>query len=201
MRKEMQIEKNVIFRVFMKHCYFFLLLFVPSLLLAGDSVSVAFTKQKKLRGYRQLFYKLVSLHPKLNSPLEEALLQHYLLGSGETFHLSEADFKRLQQTVPQYAGGSDCKPLENGKPGYCTKYVNLLDDNYFGWGIGNLTVIYETSGQTLVSLVDYYDFDKKGKGKRKVKNELITRLFNLMAPSASRPFVITYNADAYYVKP
>lgn len=185
----------------MKYCYLFLLLFVPSLLVAGDSATVIVAKQKKLRGYRQLFYKLVSLHPKLNSSFEKELLQHYLLGSGETFIISEADFKRLQQTVPLYITNTDCKPLETNQPGYCSRYVNLHEDNYFGWGVGNLTVIYQTTDQTLVSFVDYYDFDKKKKGKRRAKNELITRMFRLLAPSSSRSFVITYNADAYYVKP
>lgn len=185
----------------MKHCYLFLLLFVPSLLVAGDSAAVVVAKQKKLRGYRQLFYKLVSLHPKLNSPLEKELLQHYLLGSGETFVVSEADFKRLQQAVSLYVTGTDCKPLETNQPGYCTQYVNLHNDNYFGWGVGNLTVIYQTTDQSLVSFVDYYDFDKKKKGSRRSRNEFVTRLFRLVAPASARSFVITYNADAYFVKP
>ena len=185
----------------MKYCYLFLLLLVPSLLVAGDSAAVRVTKQKKLRGYRQLFYKVVSLHPKLNSSFEKELLQHYLLGSGETFVVSDADFKRLQQTVPLYVTNTDCKPLETNQQGYCARYVNLHDDNYFGWGVGNLTVIYQTTDQALVSFVDYYDFDKKKMGKRRVKNEFITRAFRFFAPASARSFVITYNADAYYVKP
>jgi hypothetical protein len=185
----------------MKHRYLFLLLIIPSLLVAGDSAIVTGAKQKKLRGYRQLFYKLVSFHPKLDSPLEKALLQHYLLGSGETFVVSEADFKRLQQTVPFYLTNAECKPAETKQPGYCVKYVDLHDDDYFGWAVGNLTVIYQTTDQTIISFVDYYDFDKKKKGKRRVRNEFITRVFNLLAPASSRSFVITYNADAYYVKP
>ena len=197
----MQIGKNVIFTTFMKHCYLFLLLFIPSLLIAGDSASVDVTKQKKLKGYPQLFYKLVSLHPKLNSPLEKKMLQHYLLGSGETFLLSEADFKRLQQTVSLYMTNDQCKPIENNNTGYCTKYVNLHNDHYFGWALGNVTVIYQTNDQSLVSLVDYYDFDKKEKGKRKIKNELTTRLFRIMAPSSSRPFIVTYQSEAYFVQP
>lgn len=184
----------------MKHCYLFLLLFVPSLLIAGDSAAVIVAKQKKLRGYRQLFYKLVSLHPKLNSPLEKELLQHYLLGSGETFLVSETDFKRMQQTVPLYIKNADCKPLDTNHPGYYGQTVNLHNDNYFGWGVGNLTVIYQTTDQTIVSFVDYYDFDKKKKGKRRSRNEFVTRLFNLLAPASSRSFLITYDAAAYYVK-
>lgn len=197
----MQNKKNVIFDVSMKNCYLFLMLFFPSLLVAGDSATVIVAKQKKLRGYRQLFYRVVSLHPKLNSTFEKELLRHYLLGSGETFVVSDADFKRLQQTVPLYITDSDCKHADANQPGYCTKYVNLHDDNYFGWGVGNLTVIYQTTDQTLVSLVDYYDFDKKKKGKRRAKNEFITRMFRLLSPASARSFVITYNADAYFVKP
>lgn len=185
----------------MKTFYLFLLLFVPSLLAAADSAAVIVTKQKKLRGYRQLFYKLLSVHPRLNSPLEKELLQHYLLGSGETFVVSEADFKRFQQTVPLYITNAECKPVEANHPGYCVKYLNLHDDDYFGWGLGNLTVIYNTNDKALVSFVDYYDFDKKKKGSRKVRNEFITRLFRLIAPAAARSFIVTYNAAAYYVKP
>ncbi len=197
----MQIGKNVIFTTCMKHRYLFLLLFIPSLLVAGDSASVDGTKQKKLKGYRQLFYKLVSLHPKLNSTLEKKMLQHYLLGSGETFLLSETDFRRLQQTVPLYLTNDACKPLANNQSGYCTKYVNMHNDQYFGWALGNATIVYQTNDQALVSLVDYYDFDKKEKGKRSTRNELITRLFRMLAPASSRSFIITYNADAYFIQP
>lgn len=185
---------------FMKHCYLFLLLFMPSLLAAGDSAAVTAVKQKKLHGYRQLFYKFVSLHPKLNSPLEKNLLKHYLLGSGETFLISDADFVRLQQAVSRYASNTECKPLVNAEAGYCTQYVNLHDDSYFGWGVGNLTIIYETTGKTIISCLDYYDFDKKEKGKRKLKNEIVTRLFRMLAPASSRSFIVTYGADAF-VKP
>ena len=197
----MQIGKNVIFTNFMRLCCFFLLLFIPSLLIAGDSASVAIIKQKKLKGYHQLFYKLVLLHPKLNSPLEKKLLQHYLLGSGETFLLSEADFIRLQETVSLNLTNEYCKPIEKNKSGYCTKYVNLHNDHYFGWALGNVTVIYQANDLSLVSLVDYYDFDNKEKGKRNFKNELATRLFRIVAPASSRSFIITYGADAYFVKP
>lgn len=169
--------------------------------MAGDSTTYVVTKQTKLKGYRQLFYKLLLLHPRLNSPLEKELLKHYLSGSGETFVISEADFKRLQQTVPLYSANADCKPAEANQPGYCVKYVNLHDDDYFGWAVGNLTVIYKTTDQSIVSVADYYDFDKKKKGSRKLKKEFITRIFRLLAPAAARSFVVTYNADAYYVKP
>lgn len=185
----------------MKTFYLFLFLAIPSLLVAGDPISSVTAKQKKLKGYRQLFFKLVALHPRLNSPLEKELLQHYLLGTGETFVISEADFKRLQKTIPLYSTNTECKPAETNKPGYCVKYVSLIDDDYFGWGLGNLTVIYQTGELAIVSFVDYYDFDKKKKGNRKAKNELTTRLFRLFAPAAARSFVVTYNADAYYVKP
>lgn len=185
----------------MKYCYLFLLLIIPACLFSGDSAEVVSVKQKKLKGYRNLFYKLVSLHPRLNSPLEKELLQHYLFGSGETFTISETDFKRLQKTVPLYVGNAACKPAETIQEGYCVKYVNLHDDDYFGWGVGNLTVIYKSSENDPISFVDFYDFDKKKKGKRKLKNEFITRVFRLMAPASARSFVVTYNADAYYVHP
>lgn len=134
----------------------------------------------------------------MNSPLEKELLQHYLIGSGETYTVSETDFKRLQQSVSLFAGNEACKPAE-ANTGYCVKYVDLHDDDYFGWGVGNLTVIYKAETDVPVSFVDYYDFDKKKIGKRKWKNELVTRVFRLMAPASARSFVVTYNADVYYV--
>jgi hypothetical protein len=137
----------------------------------------------------------------LNSPLEKELLQHYLLGSGETYIVSEMDFKRLQKTVSLYVSNADCNSSAANPQGYCVKYVDLHDDDYFGWGVGNLTVIYKATENDLVSFVDFYDFDKKKKGKRKWKNELVTRVFRLMAPASARSFVVTYNADAYYVQP
>lgn len=185
----------------MKHCCLFLFLFLPACLFSGDSTAVVAAKQKKLSGYRNLFYKLVVLHPRLNSPFEKELLQHYLLGSGETYTVSETDFKRLQKTVPLYVTDAECKLAEANQQGYCVKYVDLHDDDYFGWGVGNLTVIYKANENDLVSFVDFYDFDKKKKGKRKWKNEFVTRVFRLMAPASARSFVVTYNADAYYVHP
>lgn len=185
----------------MKHCSLFLLFFLPACLFASDSATVVAGKQKKLRGYRSLFYKMATLHPRLNSPLEKALLQHYLLGSGETFTVSASDFKRLQQTVPLYLSNETCKPAETNQQGYCVKYADLHDDDYFGWAVGNLTLIYKANENEPVSFVDYYDFDSKKKGKRKWKNELATRVFRLLAPGVARSFVVTYDADAFYVQP
>lgn len=185
----------------MKHCFLFLLFFFPACLLAGDSTMLASVQKKKLKGYRGLFYKFVSKHPRLNSPLEKALLQHYLLGSGETFIVSAADFKRLQKTVPLHIGNAVCQPVETNQSGYCIRSVNLHNDDYFGWGVGNLTVIFHEKENEIVSFVDYYDFDKKKKGKRTIQNEFFTRLFRLLAPAAARSFVVTYNADVFYVQP
>lgn len=184
----------------MKHCLLFLLLF-PAYLMAGDSTMVASAQKKKLKGYRNLFYKFVSKHPRLNSPLEKALLYHYLQGSGETFSVSAADFKRLQETVPFHIGEAACQPVETNQAAYCIRYVNLHDDDYFGWGVGNLTIIYDTVRNEIVSFVDYYDFDKKKKGKRTFKNEFFTRLFRLAAPAAARSFVVTYEANVFYLHP
>jgi hypothetical protein len=185
----------------MKHCVLFLLFLFPACLLAGDSTMVVSSQKKKLKGYRNLFYKFVSKHPRLNSPLERALLQHYLLGSGETFHVSASDFKRLQQTVPVHIGNAVCQPVKTNHTEYCLRYVNLHDDDYFGWGVGNLTVIYNANRDEIVSFVDYYDFDKKKKGKRTIKNEFFTRLFRIAAPASARSFVVTYNADVVYLHP
>jgi hypothetical protein len=77
----------------------------------------------------------------------------------------------------------------------------LNEDAYFGWGLGTITVLYNTTDAGIVSFIDYYDFNKKKKGIRSRKNELTTRLFRLLAPARARSFLVTFAADAYFIKP
>ncbi len=160
----------------------------------GDTISIAYNKPV-LKGYKKLFYKLIVLHPKLNSSLERILLQHYLAGSGTAFQLSDLDFNRLKKIVPAYAD-SICTPFERSS-NYCIKRVNLIDDPYFGWGLGTVTCIFEQ--QQLVSFFDVYDFNKKKTGERKNKLEFVTRLFGIIAPKTAKSFIVTYAKEAYYV--
>ncbi len=184
----------------MKHYYLLLFLFLPLWLVAGDSTALASTQQKKLKGYRKLFYQLILLHPKLNSPLEKELLRHYLEGSGETFILSDADFKLMQQAVISYGHDAICKPVGGGQMLYCVKQVNLIEEDYFGWAVGSIIVICTVAEKKMVSMADYYDFNKKKKGQRKFKNEVTTGIFRLITPSGARSFIVTYNAEAYSVR-
>ncbi|MFY7840687.1 MAG: hypothetical protein ACOVP7_10455, partial [Lacibacter sp.] len=148
----------------------------------------------RLKGYRKLFYRVVCVHPKLNSPLERALLKHYLLGSGTVFKLSTADFQKMKKLLtllpsPQ----TNCRPVTKD---YCLMPANLSDDDYFGWALGNITVVYNND-QLPVTFIDRYDFNRKPKGQRRVKGELVTRLFGLIAPRKAKAFLVTYNANAY----
>ena len=180
-------------------CLLFSLL-LPVGLLAVDSTA-ATGKERTLKGYRRFLYNVLILHPKLNSPLEQALLQHYFAGTGETFIISNADFKRWQQTGPLYAKADSCKQLSSKQSNYCYRQVDLNEDAYFGWGLGTITVLYNTTDAGIVSFIDYYDFNKKKKGIRSRKNELTTRLFRLLAPARARSFLVTFAADAYFIKP
>ncbi len=177
-----------------------ILFLLPVGLLAGDSSAIGTGKQRKLKGYRKLFYQLIALHPKLNSPLEKELLQHYLAGSGETFIISASDFKRLQQTVPLFANGDSCKIIASAQNNYCYKQVDLNNDAYFGWALGTITVIYNAADKEIVSFIDKYDFNKKKKGLRSGKNEFITAVFRILSPARARSFPVTFASDAYYLK-
>jgi hypothetical protein len=168
------------------------LLFFYSSSFAGDSTTV--THDSKLRGYKKLFYKIVSLHPKLNSPVEKALLKHYLAGSGKPFLFSDSDFKRLVTSVAQ-SDTSNERVSINGI--YFVKKITLDDDAYFGWGLGTIQAIYDNTTSQMVSFTDVYDFNKKKKGKRKLKSEMVTRIFRLIAPRSSKSFIVSYGENAY----
>ena len=174
---------------------------IPVGLMAGNLAAAPVTHEKKLKGYRKFLYGLVIRHPKLNSPFERALLKHYFSGSGETFVISAADFKRLQQTVPLFSKSDSCIILSGKQQTYCYKQVDLNEDVYFGWGLGTITILYDAAGKNMVSFIDAYDFNKKKKGMRSAKNELFTRLFRLLAPARSKSFLVTFGADAYFLTP
>jgi hypothetical protein len=184
----------------MLRTWFLIFLLLPVGLCAGDSLAVEAAKETKLKGYRQLFYKIIALHPTLNSSLEKELLQHYLAGSGETFVLSTTDFKRLQQTVPLFISIDSCRIIFSNQANYCSKQVDLTQDDYFGWALGTITVLYDADGKRMVSFIDNYDFNKKKKGVRRSKNEIVTRLFRLIAPARARSFLVTFADDAYLIK-
>ncbi|TWI80207.1 hypothetical protein IQ13_2879 [Lacibacter cauensis] len=184
----------------MGRIWLFFLLLLPVAVFAVDSAAVRTGEELRLKGYRKLFYKIVALHPKLNSPLEKELLQHYLAGSGETFILSTADFKRLQQTVPLFVKQDSCHAVIAAQHNYCYKQVDLNNDAYFGWALGTITVVYNAADNEVVSFVDTYDFNKKKKGLRSRKNEFVTGVFRLLAPARARSFLVTFASDAYLIK-
>lgn len=181
----------------MKYISLFILLLLPTLVTAGDSTVVITAKQKKLRGYRQLFYRFISVHPRLNSSLEKELLKHYLSGSGETFIISDKDFALMKERLPASTNQTDCRIVEQG---YCIKQVDLNSDDYFGWGLGTVTVVYDKT-ELPVTFIDRYDFNKKKKGQRSGGNEFVTRIFRVISPRKAKSFLVTYNADAMMVTP
>lgn len=154
--------------------------------IGGDSARV----KRKLTGYKKILYKTALLHSELNSPLERSLLRHYLEGSGETFLLSDEDFYKLKNTV-QAIQTSACMPLQES-PGYCTQNVWLEKNEYFGWGLGSITCIYDASSLRIISFADVYDFNKKKIGVRTWKGEFFTRVFRLLTPKSAKPFLVSY---------
>lgn len=183
----------------MKISFCLVLFFLPGLLFAGDSTANNVLQKQSLKGYKKLLYKVVLLHPQMNSAFERALLKHYLLGSGATYFLADSDFVRLQETVPKYNHSKNCVLFSADCREYCVKRVDLNKDDYFGWALGNINGIYMAGTELLVSLADFYDFNKAKKGGRTFKQELLTRVFKFLAPKSAKAFVVTYHADWFTV--
>ena len=179
----------------------FVFLIISIFICPNDAYSSA-NKHKpshELKGYKKFLFKLVSLNPKLNSALEKDLLKHYLLGSGTTYQLSDSDFVRLKKVSKFHFVDSICKIIHSNNEQYCYRLVDLNNDNYFGWALGSFTGIFHQATGELISIADSYDFNKKKKGKRQFKNELISGIFRLIAPSSAKSFIVTYRADGYFL--
>lgn len=173
-----------------------LLIWITPLLASATDSSSAKHPSIKLKGYKRILYNVVLLHPKMNSPFEKELLKHYLLGSGTTYEMSDDDFSRLKQSVAVCKCGTACLPGASSQA-YCISRFDLNADAYFGWALGNAFCIYETATGQLVSVADIYDFNRAKAGVRKLKNELITRIFRLLSPASAKSFVVTYKADGF----
>lgn len=185
----------------MKTISWLILFLLPGYVFAGDSTIMKAVQKQSLKGYKKLLYKVVLLHPKMNSGFERALLKHYLLGSGTTYHMADSDFVRLQKTVPNYIHTKNCMIVPSSNQQYCVQPVDLNDDNYFGWALGNIRGIYKNGTDELITLADYYDFNKAKRGVRTRKQELITRVFKFLAPKSAKAFVVTYDADGFMLTP
>ena len=178
----------------MRPLLFMACLFLTVAAYSGDTLS-----NYKLRGYKKLFYKLVILHPKINSIFERSLLKHYLEGSGTTYLITDTDFVNLKNTIAVFEK-SNCVVLKSN-PEYCTRKVKLDDDSYFGWGLGTITCIFNNSSNQMISFADVYDFNKKKNGQRSLKSELVTRVFRLIAPRSAKAFIVSYADAAYSLVP
>lgn len=183
----------------MKIVFGFVLLLFPGFIFAGDSTHNTAVHKQSLRGYKKLLYKIVLLHPQMNSGFERKLLKHYLLGSGTTYLMADSDFVRLQKTVPNYIHTRNCITASSNNQQYCVQHVDLNDDDYFGWALGNIRGIYKNGTDELITLADYYDFNKAKRGERTQKQELLTRVFKFLAPKSAKAFVVTYHADGFIV--
>jgi hypothetical protein len=155
--------------------------------LCSDSVYAP----EPLKGYCKLFYKIITTHPQLNSPIEKKLLQHYLSGSGAVYLLSDSEFERLKKAVVQYKDHQHLSTKELSTS-YFTEKVTLDNDAYFGFALGTITCIYESSSGNMISFIDKYDFNNKKKGIRHLKSELYTRIFRLIAPRKAKAFTVCY---------
>jgi len=191
----------LLFLNFMKISLCLGLFLLSGFLFAGDTTAIKTVHKPQLRGYKKLLYKVVLLHPKMSSGFERDLLKHYLLGSGTTYLMDDSDFVRLQKTVPNYIDTKNCTIVSSNNQQYCVQPVDLNDDNYFGWALGNIRGIYKSGTDELVTLADYYDFNKAKRGVRTRKQELITRVFKFLAPKSAKAFVVTYKADGFYILP
>jgi hypothetical protein len=173
------------------------LFLLPGFLFAGDTTVMNTAHKQLLKGYKKLLYEVVLLHPKMNSAIERDLLKHYLLGSGSTYLLADSDFVRLQKTVPKYVHTNNCVMVVADSEQYCIQHIDLNEDAYFGWALGNINGIYQAGTDKLISLADIYDFNKAKKGLRTRRQEFLTRVFRFFAPRSAKAFVVTYNADGF----
>jgi len=183
----------------MKTISWLILFLLPGFLFAGDTTANKTVQKQSLKGYKKLLYNVVLLHPQLNSGFERELLKHYLLGSGSTYLMADSDFVRLQKTVPNYIHNKNCIISSSGIHNYCVQHIDLNDDDYFGWALGNIRGIYKNGTDELITLADYYDFNKAKRGARTRKQELLTRVFKFLAPKSAKAFVVTYDADGFIV--
>lgn len=185
------IHLDEVFYSLMRHFIFIGTLLFAVTAHSGDTANTS----KQLRGYKKLFYKLAILHPKINSAFERSLLKHYLTGSGATYLIADSDFVKLKSTIAKLEN-STCVLLKSS-PENCTIKAKLDDDNYFGWGLGTITCIFTNRNNQMISFADVYDFNKKKKGQRSFKLEIVTRVFSLIAPRSAKAFVVSYGDDAY----
>lgn len=186
----------------MKTILCWLLIFLPIHLLAGDTTAAKMKHPPVLKGYKRWLYKIVTLHPKLNSGLERDLLKHYLLGTGTTYQLSETDALHLKEICSTYLKGEVITPVNTeAHASYRIQLIDLNANAYFGWGLGTVCGIFHPVTGQLESIADVYDFPKAKKGQRSFMNECYTRLFKLIAPSTARPFLVTFHAEGYIAKP
>ncbi len=192
---------KLLFLNFMKISLWIILFLLPGFLFAGDTTAIKTLHKQSLRGYKKLLYKVVLLHPQMSSAFERELLKHYLLGSGSTYLMADSDFVRLQKTVPNYIHTKNCLIASSNNQQYCVQHIDLNADDYFGWALGNIKGIYQNGTDDLISLADYYDFNKAKRGVRTRKQELLTRVFKFFAPKSAKAFVVTYNADGFMLTP
>ncbi|MBS4065299.1 MAG: hypothetical protein KGZ74_12105 [Chitinophagaceae bacterium] len=155
----------------------------------------AYTNQR-LKGYKKLFYLLITAHPAVKSPIEQKLLQHYLSGSGTVYLLTDEEFETLKKTVGQQRQQKH-ELIQQAASAYYTERVRLDDDPEFGFALGTINCVFESSTGNMISFTDVYDFNKKKKGLRSLRSELYTRMFRLIAPRNSKKFIVTYRAPAF----
>lgn len=168
-------------------------LFLTVAAYSGDTAS----SNDHLRGYKKFVYKLLLLHPKINSTFERSLLKHYLAGSGTTYLIADTDFIKLKNTVAGF-DNNNCVVVKSN-PNYCAIQLNLVDDIYFGWALGTITCIFSNGNKNeFISFADVYDFNKKKKGMRSLRLEMITRIFRLITPRSAKAFIVSYGTTAYY---
>ncbi|HBE01285.1 MAG TPA: hypothetical protein DC049_02265 [Spirochaetia bacterium] len=112
------------------------------------------------------------IRDQVNGELEKDLFEHYWLGSGKDYYLSNSDFQYiLNNSVPE---GSRTKISDS----LSVQLVNCYSNKNLDQSIGRGKVYYDNKTGQAVGFSDVYDFDPQPLGRRSLSAEAQTRAVN-----------------------
>ena len=121
------------------------------------------------------------------------LLRHYINGSGETFYLSEQEFKYL---LSRGIITTELPKLFEGNNYANISFYESESDLLYSFGTGTVSYTISSDGiREYLGFHDYYNFDPKPWGSRSIQAEIITRAANTFFKGTN--FHIYYNYSSF----